>query len=57
MENLHPATVTALQLRPRAKSKDKILDKELYIIITAEGGFSGDIDQAGSSYAWTIQCR
>lgn len=25
--------------------KDKILDKELYIIITAEGGFSGDIDQ------------
>ena len=25
--------------------KDKVLDKELYIIITAEGGFSGDIDQ------------
>lgn len=24
---------------------DNILDKELYIIITAEGGFSGDIDQ------------
>lgn len=28
------------------RSKDqKIIDKELYIIITAEGGFSGDIDQ------------
>lgn len=25
--------------------KSKVLDKELYIIITAEGGFSGDIDQ------------
>lgn len=25
--------------------KDQIIDKELYIIITAEGGFSGDIDQ------------
>jgi ATP synthase F1 gamma subunit len=24
---------------------DEIIDKELYIIITAEGGFSGDIDQ------------
>ena len=23
----------------------KVIDKELYIIITAEGGFSGDIDQ------------
>ena len=22
-----------------------VIDKELYIIITAEGGFSGDIDQ------------
>lgn len=28
----------------RGDSKD-IIDKELYIIITAEGGFSGDIDQ------------
>ncbi len=26
-------------------SADQIIDKELYIIITAEGGFSGDIDQ------------
>lgn len=25
--------------------EDQIIDKELYIIITAEGGFSGDIDQ------------
>ncbi len=25
--------------------EDEIIDKELYIIITAEGGFSGDIDQ------------
>jgi F-type H+-transporting ATPase subunit gamma len=24
---------------------DKVIDKELYIVITAEGGFSGDIDQ------------
>ena len=31
----------------REKSGDaaKVIDKELYIIITAEGGFSGDIDQ------------
>lgn len=29
----------------RSQSKDKVLQKELYIIITAEGGFSGDIDQ------------
>lgn len=29
----------------RDKSDAKINDKELYIIITAEGGFSGDIDQ------------
>jgi F-type H+-transporting ATPase subunit gamma len=28
----------------RAKSED-VIDKDLYIIITAEGGFSGDIDQ------------
>jgi F-type H+-transporting ATPase subunit gamma len=26
-------------------NNDKIIDKELYIVITAEGGFSGDIDQ------------
>jgi ATP synthase F1 gamma subunit len=29
----------------RDKSTSNIIDKELYIIITAEGGFSGDIDQ------------
>jgi ATP synthase F1 gamma subunit len=29
----------------RTTSSDKIIDKELFIIITAEGGFSGDIDQ------------
>ncbi len=29
----------------RSQSKMKVLDKDLYIIITAEGGFSGDIDQ------------
>ena len=29
----------------RRESEVKVLDKELYIIITAEGGFSGDIDQ------------
>jgi len=29
----------------REKSSVNVLDKELYIIITAEGGFSGDIDQ------------
>lgn len=29
----------------REKQDAKIIDKELYIIITAEGGFSGDIDQ------------
>lgn len=29
----------------RDKGRAKIIDKELYIIITAEGGFSGDIDQ------------
>lgn len=28
----------------RNTTKDKVIDKELYIIITAEGGFSGDID-------------
>jgi ATP synthase F1 gamma subunit len=27
------------------KNAEKIIDKELFIIITAEGGFSGDIDQ------------
>ncbi len=29
----------------RTTSRAKIIDKELFIIITAEGGFSGDIDQ------------
>lgn len=29
----------------RSQSEDDVIDKELYIIITAEGGFSGDIDQ------------
>src|SRR5689334_3960430 len=27
------------------KGANSVIDKELYIIITAEGGFSGDIDQ------------
>ena len=29
----------------RSQSEVDIIDKELYVIITAEGGFSGDIDQ------------
>lgn len=29
----------------RSQDEDKIIDKELFIVITAEGGFSGDIDQ------------
>lgn len=29
----------------RSRSDKEIIDKELYILITAEGGFSGDIDQ------------
>lgn len=29
----------------RSQIKEKVINKELYIIITAEGGFSGDIDQ------------
>jgi ATP synthase F1 gamma subunit len=29
----------------RDESEKEVIDKELYIIITAEGGFSGDIDQ------------
>jgi len=29
----------------RDESRTKVIDKELYVIITAEGGFSGDIDQ------------
>lgn len=29
----------------REKSNTQVINKELYIIITAEGGFSGDIDQ------------
>ncbi|MCW1908527.1 MAG: F0F1 ATP synthase subunit gamma [Candidatus Saccharibacteria bacterium] len=29
----------------RSQEEDAVADKELYIIITAEGGFSGDIDQ------------
>src|SRR3989344_1159426 len=29
----------------RSQGAQEIIDKELYILITAEGGFSGDIDQ------------
>lgn len=29
----------------RSQSGDDVLDKDLFIVITAEGGFSGDIDQ------------
>lgn len=29
----------------RSQSEENVIDKELFIIITAEGGFSGDIDQ------------
>lgn len=29
----------------RSQSGEGVIDKELYVIITAEGGFSGDIDQ------------
>ncbi|MDX1766213.1 MAG: F0F1 ATP synthase subunit gamma [Candidatus Saccharimonadales bacterium] len=29
----------------RSQSTDKVIDKELFIVITAEGGFSGDIDE------------
>jgi ATP synthase F1 gamma subunit len=29
----------------RSQSEEALIEKELYIIITAEGGFSGDIDQ------------
>lgn len=29
----------------RSQSKEEVIKKDLYIIITAEGGFSGDIDQ------------
>src|SRR5579885_1073336 len=29
----------------RSQSGVEVVDKELYIVITAEGGFSGDIDQ------------
>src|SRR3954470_5533645 len=29
----------------REKSQNHAIDKELFVIITAEGGFSGDIDQ------------
>lgn len=29
----------------RSQVLDEVIDKELYVIITAEGGFSGDIDQ------------
>lgn len=33
------------QFRFGRTEEQKIIDKELYIVITAEGGFSGDIDQ------------
>ena len=29
----------------RSQSSDDVMDKDLYILITGEGGFSGDIDQ------------
>ncbi len=29
----------------RSQSGEEVIDKDLYIVITAEGGFSGDIDQ------------
>ncbi|MBP9812895.1 F0F1 ATP synthase subunit gamma [Candidatus Saccharibacteria bacterium] len=29
----------------RRNAEDEVIDKELFIVITAEGGFSGDIDQ------------
>lgn len=31
--------------REENATKENIIDKELYVVITAEGGFSGDIDQ------------
>ncbi len=37
----------------RSQSKEKVLEKELFIIITAEGGFSGDIDQKLVKYMLT----
>ena len=37
--------VDALVRFGRSQSSEDVIDKELYIIITAEGGFSGDIDQ------------
>jgi F-type H+-transporting ATPase subunit gamma len=37
--------VDALFRFGRSQSDEEIIDKELYILITAEGGFSGDIDQ------------
>ncbi|MFO0920072.1 MAG: F0F1 ATP synthase subunit gamma [Candidatus Saccharimonadales bacterium] len=37
--------VDALFRFGRSQSDEDVVDKELYIIITAEGGFSGDIDQ------------
>jgi F0F1-type ATP synthase gamma subunit len=27
------------------EAQDEVIDKQLYIVVTAEGGFSGDIDQ------------
>jgi len=37
----------------RSQEKDKVSDKELFIAITAEGGFSGDIDQKLISWMLT----
>ncbi|GAC1391580.1 MAG: ATP synthase F1 subunit gamma [Candidatus Saccharimonadales bacterium] len=37
--------VDALFSFGRSASKEEVIEKELYVIITAEGGFSGDIDQ------------
>ena len=35
------------------ESDDKVIDKDLFIAITAEGGFSGDIDQ--KLIGWMLQ--
>ncbi len=46
MEYLLPAYESIVYLVSAVKTiRAGIIDKELYIIITAEGGFSGDIDQ------------
>lgn len=37
----------------RSRDEETIIDKELFIVITAEGGFSGDIDQKLIQYMLT----